>query len=187
VTHIVASKEKHAMQRLSRLILLTLATWAVAFTAHAAEIGHFNDGLLDIQDYFVPASGLYGALYNYFYTTDRLNDRNGDEIRSVTINPRGGPGVTLGVDVNLNTGQPSSCSPCRWSARRLDGWRRTDIVDLSMLHLTMQGHAAWAAFTSLAVGARPWAACGPPGHGCREGTGGAASVSRHNQAPPPLR
>jgi len=56
---------------------------------HAAEIGHFNGGLLNIQDYFVPEPGLYGILYNYFYTTDRLNDRHGDEIHSITINPRG--------------------------------------------------------------------------------------------------
>ena len=68
------------------------AIWAVALNAHAAELGHYNGGLLNIRDYFVPAPGLYGGLYNYFYTTDRLNDRHGDEITSVTINPRGGRG-----------------------------------------------------------------------------------------------
>ena len=44
----------------------------------------------------------YGVLYNYFYTSDRLNDGNGDEVNSVTLNPRRRPGVTLGVDVDLD-------------------------------------------------------------------------------------
>jgi hypothetical protein len=50
----------------------------------------------------MPAPGLYGVLYNYFYLSDRLNDGDGNEINSVTINPRRGPGVTLGVDVDLD-------------------------------------------------------------------------------------
>ena len=90
------------MPRLIRILLLTVALWAVACSAHAAEIGHFNGGILNIRDYFVPEPGIYGGLYNYFYHTGRLNDRHGDEITSVTINPRRGPGVTLGVDVDVN-------------------------------------------------------------------------------------
>ena len=35
-------------------------------------------------------------------STDRLNDSDGDEINSVTLNPRGGPGVTLDVDVDVD-------------------------------------------------------------------------------------
>lgn len=70
--------------------------------AHAAEIGHYNGGFLNIRDYFVPEPGLYAAVYNYFYTTNRLNDRHGDTIDSVTIKPGHGQGVTLGVDVNVN-------------------------------------------------------------------------------------
>jgi hypothetical protein len=90
------------MPRLTSILLLTVALWDVGLTVHAAEIGHFNGGILNIRDYFVPAPGIYGGLYNYFYHTGRLNDRHGDEINTVTINPRGGPGVTLGVDVNVD-------------------------------------------------------------------------------------
>jgi hypothetical protein len=69
----------------------------------AAEIGHYNGALFNIRDYFVPEPGVYAALYNYFYTTDRLNDRKGNKVKSVTINPGGGPGVTVGVDVDVDT------------------------------------------------------------------------------------
>jgi hypothetical protein len=41
------------------------------------------------------------VLYNYFYTTDRLNDGDGDAVHSVTLTPRGGRGVTLAVDVDV--------------------------------------------------------------------------------------
>src|SRR5262249_57376785 len=90
------------MPRLTRILLLTVALWAAALTVHAAEIGHFNGGILIIRDYFVPEPGIYGGLYNYFYHTGRLNDRHGDEITSVTVNPRGGPGATLGVNVDVD-------------------------------------------------------------------------------------
>ena len=71
-------------------------------TTHGAEIGHYTPGLLNIRDFAMPEPGLYGVLYNYFYTTDRLNDRNGNEINSVTINPGPGPGVTLRLDVDVD-------------------------------------------------------------------------------------
>ena len=45
---------------------------------------------------------MYGVLYNYFYTSDRLNDGDGNEITAVTINPGPGPGVTLRVDVDVD-------------------------------------------------------------------------------------
>src|SRR5262249_38231698 len=94
-------REKAARPRLTGILLLAIALGAAARTAQAAEIGHFNGGILNIRDYFVPEPGLYGGLYNYFYHTGRLNDRHGDEIHAVTINPRGGPGGTLGVDVDV--------------------------------------------------------------------------------------
>lgn len=48
----------------------------------------------------MPEPGFYGALYDYWYSTGRLNDRNGNGVRSVTVGP--GPGVTLDVDVHVN-------------------------------------------------------------------------------------
>lgn len=79
---------------------------AVSFTAltiaHAGEIGHFNAGVLDIRDYFVPVDpGIYGLVYNYYYFTTRLNNGSGDKISSINVNTPGGP-VPVNVGVNLH-------------------------------------------------------------------------------------
>lgn len=66
----------------------------------AGELGHYAPGLFNIRDFAMPPPGSYGAVYNYYYTTDRLNDRRGNKVSSVTIGP--GPGVTLGVDVDVD-------------------------------------------------------------------------------------
>jgi hypothetical protein len=88
---------------------ITLTTLVLALglalstrTPYGGEIGHYAPGLPNIRDFVVPGPGFYGVLYNYFYSTDRLNDSDGDEIDSVIINPRGGPGVTLDVDVDVD-------------------------------------------------------------------------------------
>jgi hypothetical protein len=118
---------------------------AMAFSASGAhaEIGHFNGGFLNIRDYFVPpAPGVYTGLYSYYYSTDRINDRHGDEIDSVNLNPGPGPGrpVTLNVDVDLFALRPvliwepdvdvlgghyarssRRCSPTRASTRCVGG------------------------------------------------------------------
>jgi hypothetical protein len=86
-------------------LILAALIGALAFVttiAEAGEIGHYSGGFLNIRDYFVPEPGFYGAVYNYFYTTDQLNNRRGNKVNSVTISPGGGPGVTLGVDVNVD-------------------------------------------------------------------------------------
>ena len=76
----------HACLRAAGLALAVLL--AAALSAQAGKIGHFNPGLPNIRDFFVPPEpGFCGIVYNYFCTTGRLNDRNGDEIKSVTINP----------------------------------------------------------------------------------------------------
>ena len=61
--------------------------------------GHFAPGVASIRDYVVPQPGFYGALYNYWYDTSRLNDSDGNQVSSVT-----GPGqeVTLDVNVDVN-------------------------------------------------------------------------------------
>lgn len=70
---------------------------------HAGEIGHYGPGLFDIRDYFVPPTpGVYGALYSYYYSTDRLNDRNGNQVSSVTVNSPSGP-VNVNVNVHLHS------------------------------------------------------------------------------------
>lgn len=70
--------------------------------AQAGETGHYTPGVVNIRDFTVPGPGFYGAVYNYWYLASRLNDRNGNEVSSVTIGPGGGPSVTLGVDVDVN-------------------------------------------------------------------------------------
>ena len=50
----------------------------------------------------MPETGFYGVVYNYFYSTDRLNDDNGNKISSVTIKPGPGPGTVVNINVDLN-------------------------------------------------------------------------------------
>ena len=86
---------------------IAAALFAIALLAAApgrAEVGHFIPGLLNIRDYFLPPEpGVYVAAYNYYYSTDRRNDNDGDKIRSVTLDPPGpGPGVPVNLDVDLD-------------------------------------------------------------------------------------
>jgi hypothetical protein len=92
------------IQPMNRILILgaELLIAATLTRAQAGQVGHFNGGVMDIRDYLVPEPGLYAILYNYYYTSDRLNDRNGNQVNSVTVTPAAGPPVTLGVDVNLN-------------------------------------------------------------------------------------
>jgi hypothetical protein len=86
---------------ISRVAAIVIALKLIE-SANAGEIGHFNGGVMNIRDYVLPDPGVYAAIYNYFYTTDQLNNSNGDEIKSVIIKPGSGPGVTLGVNVDVN-------------------------------------------------------------------------------------
>jgi hypothetical protein len=74
----------------------------VSGLAHAGDAGHFAGGMMDTRDYFVPAPGLYGAVYNYMYSTDRYNDQNGNKVSSITLSPGPGQGRTFDVGVNLD-------------------------------------------------------------------------------------
>jgi hypothetical protein len=71
--------------------------------ASAGDIGHYNPGVLNIRDYQVPADpGVYTAVYQYYYTTGRLNDANGDEIGTLNINPGPGPGLDVNIEVDVD-------------------------------------------------------------------------------------
>ena len=88
-----------------RGILAALATGGMlsGSPAGASEIGHFAGGLLNIRDYVMPPKpDLYMSVYNYYYTTKRLNDSHGRRIDSVTIGPDPGPGVTIATDVDVD-------------------------------------------------------------------------------------
>ena len=92
---------------MKRTIVRTLGTAVLAVAlgggpATAGELGHFNPGIANIRDFVVPPPGWYVVVYNYGYTSDRLNDADGKEIDSVTIGPGPGPGLTLDLDVDLD-------------------------------------------------------------------------------------
>ena len=82
---------------------LTLAAALLgASAARAGDTGHYSGGLMDIRDYFMPDPGFYGALYNYYYSTDRYNNQSGNQVSSITVNPGPGPGTTLNVDISVD-------------------------------------------------------------------------------------
>jgi hypothetical protein len=75
---------------------------ASAIGARAGEVGHYAPGMMNVRDFFMPDPGFYGLTYAYYYTSDRINDRRGNRVRSVSISPGPGPGVTLDVDTDLD-------------------------------------------------------------------------------------
>ena len=77
------------------LFVTAAALVAILDWARASDVGHYNGGVYGIRDYFVPPeAGIYGALYNYGYRTERLNDNNGNKITT-------GPGGLVNFDVNV--------------------------------------------------------------------------------------
>ena len=91
---------KHTTMKKLNLAVVTAAC-AAACSAQAGEVGHFAPGVLNIRDFVVPDPGFYGVVYNYFYKTDRINDSQGNKVKSVTIKPGPGPGVTVDTDIDV--------------------------------------------------------------------------------------
>jgi hypothetical protein len=83
---------------LGSMILMAAVT---TVTAYAGEIGHFVPGVPNLRDFAVPPAGFYGVIYNYNYSTTRLNDANGNQVSSVIVGPGGGVKLNVDVDVNL--------------------------------------------------------------------------------------
>ena len=88
------------MRRVFPIISFLIA--APFITSAQQEVSHFAPGVLNIRDFTMPDSGFYAVVYNYFYSTKRMNDANGNKISSVTINPGPGPGVNLNFNVDVN-------------------------------------------------------------------------------------
>jgi len=82
-------------------VLIMLVTRPL-FTNAQQEVGHFAPGVLNIRDFAMPETGFYGVVYNYFYSSDRLTDDNGNKIKSVTIKPGPGPGTVVNINVDLD-------------------------------------------------------------------------------------
>ncbi len=76
-----------------RLVLLWLAFFLTSANlqglSSAFQYGHYFPGAAGIRDFVMPPAGFYYAQYNTFYTTDRLNDRNGNEVPSSITLPGG--------------------------------------------------------------------------------------------------
>jgi hypothetical protein len=91
------------MKKIFPIISALTILIALPFVASAQqEVGHFTPGVLNIRDFTLPDPGFYGVVYNYFYSTDRLNDNNGNKTNSVTIKPGPGPGTVVNINVDLN-------------------------------------------------------------------------------------
>jgi hypothetical protein len=90
--------------------LTTVAICCLAFiallgtigSARAASSAHYTPGFYNIRDFFVGAPGWYVVPYNYFYTSDQFNDRDGNAVNSITIKPGPGPSVTLKVSPSVD-------------------------------------------------------------------------------------
>ena len=91
-------KIRTTIKHLLHLIVAALLL-AAGGPARAGDAGHYVGGMMDIRDYFVPDPGFYAALYNYFYTSDRYNDQNGNRLSS-TILP-GGSGSPVSVNLDM--------------------------------------------------------------------------------------
>lgn len=68
-----------------------------AVSVGAMEMGHFSSGLMNIRDFAQPVPGNYFLLYNLYYTTDTLKDKNGKSINSIPVE---GGAINLNVDVD---------------------------------------------------------------------------------------
>ena len=102
------------MKSVKTVALVALAI-AAAFGAHASEVGHFSPGLPNIRDFFVPEPGFYGIIYNYAYTSDQLNDRNGDGINHITIGvPPQSVTLDLAVDLDVYVVTPGVMWSSNW-------------------------------------------------------------------------
>jgi hypothetical protein len=85
-----------------RAVALAALVLAAAVGARASETGHFSPGLPNIRDFVAPEPGFYGIMYNYAYTSDQLNDRNGDKISDVIIgNPPLSTTISVSVDLDV--------------------------------------------------------------------------------------
>lgn len=118
------------------LLALAAVSSATSIVALAADIGHYGGETVNIRDFFVPEQpGLYGSLYNTYYTTDRLNDRNGNKINSVTVNTPSGP-VNLGLRVNLNIYETFPAitwvAPCKILGARYGAYIVTSFANSSL-------------------------------------------------------
>jgi hypothetical protein len=64
----------------------------------AMELGHFAPGMMNIRDFIQPVPGNYFLLYNIYYSSDTLRDRNGKHVKSIPVGP-----ATINLDVDVDS------------------------------------------------------------------------------------
>ena len=97
---------------LMSIIVIAFGMTIIANESHAD--GHFMPGVFGIRDYVVPDPGFYGTLYNFYYTTNKMNDNNGNKVESVQIGPRKNVTVNLDVNVDLYAVAPAFVWVSEW-------------------------------------------------------------------------
>lgn len=71
-------------------------------TVHSGELAHYAPGIINVRDLLLPSDpGVYYVQYNCIYSTESLNNRNGDEVGSLTVSGPLGT-TTLSVDPDLD-------------------------------------------------------------------------------------
>jgi hypothetical protein len=92
-----------------------MISFGMTFIANESHAdGHFMPGVFGIRDYVVPDPGFYGTLYNFYFTTNRMNDNNGNKVESVQIGPRKNVTVNLDVNVDLYAVAPAFVWVSEW-------------------------------------------------------------------------
>ncbi|MFH1037306.1 MAG: transporter [PVC group bacterium] len=80
-----------------RFIIATVVFLSTVGSLPAGELGHFNPGVPNIRDFFVPTPGFYYIQYNFYYTSDIYKNRHGRSVKSV------GSGLAaIDIDVDLD-------------------------------------------------------------------------------------
>jgi len=98
------------MKRLITAMACMLTT-AAAVTAGAGEIGHYSPAAPAIRDFVMPEPGFIVVLYNVDYSTNRINDRDGNEIRSANV---GGLPVNVSAQVDFYALSPTLIWVTKW-------------------------------------------------------------------------
>lgn len=62
--------------------------------SQASELGHFAPAMPRVRDYIMPDPGTYFLLYNLYYTSSKLKDKDGNSIDSISVG---------GLDFNVET------------------------------------------------------------------------------------
>jgi len=96
--NVMSTKTKN----LGLYLMLPLLFLGAISSTRAGSASHYEPSFYNIHDFFMGPPGWYFVPYNWFYTSDQLNDRNGNAINSITIKPGPGPGVTLNVSPSLD-------------------------------------------------------------------------------------